>query len=178
MYMCFIFRMLVETFGPYLHQGMVTNAHRLCGGCGCNRGRNWCVRRGQEPVHICTLPSADAFKHRRWELSMDLMRDEEAVGALMDQLIEKVCTICLSVMCTISYVYLLLLLQVLENPKVSKRGAIRWLMEGNEARWMVDDGFMDIQEWMKKAYPLPMFTEDYITCPSDDDADSIYSSAD
>ena len=112
---------------------------------------------------------------------MKLMRDEGTVNDLMEQLIEKVCTICLTIMRTINYmyVYLLLLLQVLENPKVSKRGAIRWLMEGSEIRWMVDDAFMDIMDWMKKEYPLPMYTEDYITCPSDDDdADSTYSSAD
>ena len=102
-----IFRMLIETFGPYFHQGMVTNAHRLCGGCGWNRSGHLRALRGPEPVHICTLPSADAYKYRRWELSMKLMRDDGTVNDLMDQLIEKVCTICLSIMYTISYAYLL-----------------------------------------------------------------------
>ena len=48
---------------------------------------------------------------------------------------------------------------MLESPKVSKRGVVQWLIEGNEARWMVDDAFTDIHEWMKKKYPEPMYTE-------------------
>ena len=86
--------MLIETFGPYLHQGMVSNAHRLCHGCGTPRGQHWCARRSQEPVHICMLSSADALKHRRWEVSMELMRDEPAVDDHMQKLTEKVCTDC------------------------------------------------------------------------------------
>ena len=84
------YSMIVETFGPYLHQGMMLNVHRLCGGCGCRRGQSYCVRRGQEPTHICTLASADAFKYRRWELTMELMRKEPDVSELMKQLIDKV----------------------------------------------------------------------------------------
>ena len=83
--------MLVETFGPYLHQGMILNVHRLCSGCTARQGGNWRNPRGQEPVHICTLTSAEALKHRRWELSMDLMRNDAAVSELMKQLIDKVC---------------------------------------------------------------------------------------
>ena len=65
-------------------------------------------------------------------------------------------------------------LQVLENPKVTKRGVAQWLMEGSEARWMVDDAFLDILDWMKKKYPNPMYTEADSTFGSmpDDDAES------
>ena len=42
--------MLIETFGPYFHQGIVTNAHRLCGGCGWNRAGHLRALRGPEPV--------------------------------------------------------------------------------------------------------------------------------
>ena len=78
--------MLIETFGPYLHLGMIAHAPRVCSGCG---GRNG-YRRNREPVHICTLSSADALKHRRWEMSMELMRDETAVSEHMNKLVNKV----------------------------------------------------------------------------------------
>ena len=56
--------------------------------------------------------------------------------------------------------YIAFVVQVLESPKVSKRGVVQWLMEGSEVRWMVDDAFLDILDWMKKKYPNPMYTED------------------
>ena len=36
---------------------------------------------------------------------------------------------------------------------------MEWLSSGNEARWMVDDAFLDILEWMKSQYPQPMHSQ-------------------
>lgn len=81
--------MIVETFGPFMHKGMLKDARKMCSGCvtGCS---SWLPRRCREPAHICGLTSANALKHRRWDVGMVLLRDEDAVQAVMNELIDKV----------------------------------------------------------------------------------------
>ena len=59
---------------------------------------------------------------------------------------------------------------------MSKRGVVRWLSEGNEARWMVDDAFIDIVDWMKNKYPQPMHPEPESSGYESDDESSYCSS--
>ena len=42
---------------------------------------------------------------------------------------------------------------------MTKRGVTTWLLQGHEPRFIVDDNFFDILEWMNFHYPWPMSHE-------------------
>ena len=85
--------MFIEEFGRMFHHGIEEHIYTFCNGCVESRDFNWCVRRGRQPVHICNMTSADAFKNQRFEITMELMGNENAVDACMDKVVDKVSSI-------------------------------------------------------------------------------------